>query len=129
MAATQWDNVVVLQTSFIGDTVLTLPLLGEIKRRYPRARLSFFCSPQGKELAQNCAAIDEVIVDDKKGEHRGISGIWRQARDLRTRAFSLALTPHKSLRSALILYLARIPYRIGFRQSRGWFLFNCLVER
>ena len=129
MAAARWDNVLVLQTSFIGDTVLTLPLLDEIKRRYPRARLSLFCSPQGKELAESCVAIDEIIVDDKKGDHRGLSGIWRQALRLRTQAFSLALTPHKSLRSALILYLARIPCRVGFRQSKGWFLFNRLVHR
>jgi heptosyltransferase-2 len=129
MATAQWDNVLVLQTSFIGDTVLTLPLLDEIKCRYPRARLSFFCSPQGQELAESCAAIDEVIVDDKKGAHRGLTGLWRQARSLRRKAFSLALTPHKSLRSALILYLARIPCRVGFRQSKGWFLFNHLVHR
>ena len=75
----QWDNVLVLQTSFIGDTVLTLPLLSEIKRRYPRARLSLLCTPQGGELAQNCAAVDEIIVDDKRGEHRGVSGLGREA--------------------------------------------------
>jgi heptosyltransferase-2 len=129
MAAVQWDKVLVLQTSFIGDTVLTLPLLGEIKRRYPRAQVTFFCTPQGQELARNCAAVDEIIVDDKRGAHRGFRGLWRQALALRARAFSLALTPHKSLRSALILYLARIPCRVGFRQSKGWFLFNRLVHR
>ena len=129
MTAPKWDNVLVLQTSFIGDTVLTLPLLGAIKRRYPRARLSLFCTPQGKELAENCAAVDEIIVDDKRGEHGGLFGLWRQALNLRNRAFSLALTPHKSLRTALILYLARIPCRVGFRQSKGWFLFNRLVDR
>ena len=129
MAAVHWDNILVLQTSFIGDTVLTLPLLSEIKRRYPGARLSFFCSPQGKELAESCVAIDEIIVDDKKGVHRGVSGLWRQALCLRNKKFSLALTPHKSLRSALILYLARIPCRVGFRQSKGWFLFHRLVQR
>jgi heptosyltransferase-2 len=129
MAAVQWDKVLVLQTSFIGDTVLTLPLLSEIKRRYPRAKLSFFCTPQGQGLARNCAAVDEIIVDDKRGEHRGLGGLWRQALDLRARAFSLALTPHKSLRSALILYLAHIPCRVGFCQSKGWFLFNRLVHR
>jgi heptosyltransferase-2 len=129
MAPARWDRVLVLQTSFIGDTVLTLPLLSEIKRRFPSARLSFLCTPQGKELAQNCAAIDEIIVDDKKAEHHGPSGLWRQVLNLRAREFSLALTSHKSLRSALILYLTRIPCRVGFRQSKGWFLFNRRVER
>ncbi|MGH7928215.1 MAG: lipopolysaccharide heptosyltransferase II, partial [Candidatus Binatia bacterium] len=121
--------VLVLQTSFLGDTVLTLPLLNEIKRRFPHAKLAFFCSPQGRELAESCAAIDEIIVDDKKGGHRGLSGLWRQAFALRKWAFTLALTPHKSLRSALILYLAGIPCRVGFRQSKGWYLFNRLVNR
>jgi heptosyltransferase II len=129
MAEARWENVLVLQTSFIGDTVLTFPLLGEIKRRFPRARLTFFCSPQGHELAQSSSAIDEIIVDDKKGNDRGIYGLWRQALGLRKKSFTVALTPHKSLRSALLLYLARIPCRVGFRQSKGWYLFNRLVNR
>jgi heptosyltransferase-2 len=129
MPATQWTNVLVLQTSFLGDTVLTLPLLAEIKRRLPNARLTFFCSPQGQELLEGCSVIDAIIVDDKKGAHRGLSGIRNQARRLRELRFTLALTPHKSLRSALILYLARIPCRVGFRQSKGWFLFNRRADR
>jgi heptosyltransferase-2 len=129
MVAAQWDKILVLQTSFLGDTVLTLPLLGEIKRRFPLAQLAFFCAPQGRELAESCSAVDAVIVDDKRGADRGLSGLRRQARRLRQMRFTLALTPHKSLRSALILYLARIPCRVGFRQSKGWFLFNRLVNR
>jgi heptosyltransferase-2 len=129
MADPLWDNVLVLQTSFLGDTVLTLPLLAEIKRRFPNVRLSFFCSPQGKQLAEACCFIDRIIIDDKKGADGGWHGLWRQALRLRQMAFTLALTPHKSLRSALMLYLARIPCRVGFRQSKGWFLFNRLVHR
>jgi heptosyltransferase-2 len=129
MAGAEWDNVLVLQTSFLGDTVLTLPLLAEIRRRFPRARLTFFCSPQGQALAASCRDIDETIVDDKRGEHRGLTGLWRQALRLRKEAFTVALTPHKSLRSALIVYLAHIPCRVGFRQSKGWYLFNRLVNR
>ena len=129
MVTARWDNVLVLQTSYLGDTVLTLPLLAEIKRRFPREKLTFFCSPQGKQLAENSAAVDDIIVDDKKGADRGWSGLWRQALRLRQMAFTLALTPHKSFRSALILYFAGIPCRVGFRQSKGWFLFNRLVHR
>ena len=40
MAVADWDNVLVLQTSFIGDLVLTLPLIAEIRRRFPNARLT-----------------------------------------------------------------------------------------
>ena len=125
----QWEKVLVLQTSFLGDTVLSLPLVSEIKRRFPQAKLSLLCSPQGRDLLRDHPDIDEIIVDDKKGADQGWRGLWRKAGSLRQMAFSAALSPHKSLRSALLLFFAAIPYRVGFRQSKGWFLFHRRVTR
>ena len=129
MDAKHWQNVVVLQTSFLGDTVLTLPLICEIKRRFPFSRLTLVCTPQGKELLQEHRSIDHILVDDKRGRHRGLIGLWRQARVLRQKHFTLAISPHKSLRSALLLRLARIPSRVGFVQSKGWFLYTLRTQR
>lgn len=129
MAAVDWDNVLVLQTSFLGDLVLTLPLIAEIRQRFPVKSLSLMCTPLGKELLQDHSAIDEIIVDDKKQLHRGWSGLLSQAAALRQRGFSIALTPHKSARTAYLLYRAQIPQRVGFRQSKGWYLFHHRAER
>jgi heptosyltransferase-2 len=71
----------------------------------------------------------KIIIDDKKNADRGWRGLRAKAAALSAKEFTLALTPHKSLRSALMLYLAGIPTRVGFRQSRGWFLFNQHVLR
>ena len=35
MAAPSWQNLLILQTSFLGDTVLTLPLIAEVKATLP----------------------------------------------------------------------------------------------
>lgn len=129
MNAANWENLLIVQTSFLGDTVLTLPLITEVRRRFPVRKLSLLCQPLSHELLQDHPAIDEIIVDDKKRDDRGIGGLRRKAALLAAKKFTLALTPHKSLRSALLLYLAGIPCRIGFRQSRGWFLFHQRVER
>jgi heptosyltransferase II len=129
MILPQGENFLILQTSFLGDTVLTLPLLSEIKRRFPSARLTVLCSPLGKDLLQDYPGIDEILVDDKSGADKGLLGLRRKAKTLREKAFTMALTPHKSLRSALLLYLAGIPCRIGFRQSKGWFFLNQRVNR
>ncbi len=129
MTAANWENLLILQTSFLGDTVLTLPLITEVRRRFPVRKLSLLCQPLSRELLQDHPAIDEIIVDDKKREDGGIAGLRRKAALLAARKFTLALTPHKSLRSALLLSLAGIPCRIGFRQSRGWFLFHQRVQR
>lgn len=129
MAALSWENILVLQTSFLGDTVLTLPLIAELKRRFPIKKLTMLCQPASRELLQDHPMIDEILVDDKKRLDRGFAGLRAKAASLREKRFTIALTPHKSLRSALLLHLAGIPCRIGFRQSRGWFLFHRRVER
>ena len=123
------ESILVLQTSFLGDTVLSLPLITEVKRRFPQTKLTLLCSPVGKELLQDHPDLDAILVDDKHAADGGWRGLIRKARELRSMGFSAALTPHKSLRSALLLFLARIPYRVGFRQSKGWFLFHRRVER
>jgi heptosyltransferase-2 len=123
------EKILVLQTSFIGDTVLTLPLVSQIKARFPASRLTVLCSPLGKELLHDYPDIDDILVDDKRKADRGLGGLWRKAAALKRLRFSMAITPHKSLRSALILYLAGIPCRVGFRESKGWFLFHRRVSR
>jgi len=129
MAAAICENLLILQTSFLGDTVLTLPLIAEVRRRFPVGRLTVLCQPMSWELLQDHPAIDEIIIDDKKRADRGWQGLRAKAAVLSAKKFTLALTPHKSLRSALMLYLAGIPTRVGFRQNRGWFLFHQRVVR
>ncbi|MGH7830687.1 MAG: glycosyltransferase family 9 protein, partial [Candidatus Binatia bacterium] len=87
------------------------------------------CTPQAKSLLEGNPDLDEIVVDDKRGRARGLRGLRRMARELQSRGFTIALSPHKSLRTALLLFLARIPDRVGFRQSVGWFLYHRRVHR
>lgn len=129
MAPSKRERILVVQTSFLGDAVLTTPLFSEIRRRFPEAELAVLCTPQAKILLEGNPDLHEVITDDKKGDDRGWMGLWRKAKDLRSRGFTKALSPHKSFRSGLLLFLAGIPYRVGFRQSAGWFFYHRQVDR
>ena len=123
------EKILVVQTSYLGDVVLTIPLLSELKRRFPESELVVLCTPQAKDLLEGNLDIDEIITDDKKGRQKGWAGLWRKAQELRSRGFTIALSPHKSFRSALLLFLAGIPYRVGFCQSVGWFLYHARANR
>lgn len=123
------QKILIVQTSFLGDAVLTTPLLSEVRRRFPEAELAVLCTPQARNLFAGNPDIDEIITDDKKGEGKGWLGVWRKAKDLRSLGFTIAISPHKSFRSALLLFLAAIPLRVGFRQSAGWFLYHRRVKR
>lgn len=120
-------NVVVLQTSFLGDSLLTLPLLRRLKESLPGARVSVLTLPKNGDVFRNNPWVDEVILDDKRGVHSGPLGAWKISAELKSRGFDLAVIPHRSFRSALVARLAGIPRRVGFAASAGNFLLTDAV--
>lgn len=130
MTDSKRERILVAQTSFLGDVVLTTPLLSAIRRHFPQAVLSVLCTPQAKSLLESNPDLDEILIYEKGRDGKGTKqGIWSKAKELRSRSFTMAISPHKSLRTALLLFLAGIPRRIGFRQSAGWFLYHRRVNR
>lgn len=120
-------KAVVLQTSFLGDSLLTLPLLRRLKESLPGATLAVVTLPKHADVFRGSQWVDEVILDDKRGAHGGPAGPWRIAAELKAKGFDLAVIPHRSFRSALVAWLAGIPRRVGFAASAGRFLLTDAV--
>lgn len=122
-------RLLVAQTGFLGDVVLTTPLLRALRRILTPASLTMLTIPQAKALVEHHPDVDQVLVDAKRMDGRGVGGLIRTARSLRQKGFTLAVAPHKSLRTALLLALAGIPHRIGFHQNAGRFLYHRTAVR
>lgn len=122
-------RLLVAQTGFLGDVVLTTPLLSALRRTLAPDSMTVLTTPQAKPLLEHHPDVDRVFVDAKRTQGRGVRGLVRMAQQLRRERFQLALAPHKSLRTALLLALAGIPCRMGFRQSPGWFLYHRTAVR
>lgn len=116
------ENILVIQTAFIGDAILTLPLVRVLKDFFPDANIDMVVTPRAQELFMNHPDIGETIPYDKREKDRGIAGLRRMAGNLRERKYDMAFIPHRSLRSAAVAWLARIPLRFGFHRSAGRFL-------
>lgn len=130
-ASNEWREpaLLVVQTSFLGDVVLTTPLLSALRQQVAPRRLTVLVRPEAAPLLAGHPDVDEVMVDDKRGRDRGALGWLRTARRLRHARFDVAVSPHRSLRTALLLAAARIPQRVGFRDSRGAPLYHVRVPR
>ncbi|MFA6318539.1 MAG: glycosyltransferase family 9 protein [Elusimicrobiota bacterium] len=115
-------RVLVIQTAFLGDCLLTLPLLRELKALCPASRVAVLTTERTEEVFAGSPWVDETIVDRKRGEHAGFFGALSMAALLRERRFDCAVIPHRSLRSAFLAWLAGIRERIGFSTSAGSFL-------
>lgn len=122
-------SLLVVQTSFLGDVVLTTPLLTALRQRVRPRRLDVLVRPEAVAFVRGHPDVDGVLVDDKRGADRGLGGLWRTARRLRRERFDVVVSPHRSLRTALVLAAAGIPRRVGFADSRGAVLFHERVPR
>ena len=127
-AMRDFKNIVVVQTAFIGDVILTLPLVQACKRVFPAAAIDVIVTPAAKELCATHADIREAIAYDKRGTDSGLAGLMRISRLLRSRSYDAAIVPHRSLRSAALVDLSRIPIRIGFDRSAGKVLLKKTVH-
>jgi len=106
----------VIQTAFLGDVVLTTPLLEALARRH--GPVDVVTTPAAATLVETHPAVRRVIPYDKRGKDRGLGRLVALARTLRAERYAVAYLPHRSLRTATLAWLARIPKRVGFRD--GW---------
>ena len=123
-----FDKILVVQTAFLGDVILTLPLIQRIKKNYPAASIDVVVVPAAANLLENHPAVSDVLPYDKRGTDKGLNGFVRLRKLLAANRYDLAVVPHRSLRSALLTRLAGVPLRIGFDRSSGSHFFNHIVQ-
>lgn len=118
-------SFLVIQTSFLGDLVLTTPLMASLAERGP---VDVVATPAGAPLLANHPAVRAVIVYDKRRTDAGIGGLWRLARALRAGRYDAAYLAQGSVRSATLARLAGIRETVGFDTSAGSWLYTRRVR-
>lgn len=93
---------IVVQTAFLGDVVLTLPLCAAIKEYDAEAHVVMVTTPAASGIAERCHAIDEVVVFDKRARHRSASARTALARNVHA-TDAIVLVPHKSFRTMMLV--------------------------
>ncbi|MBC7899013.1 MAG: lipopolysaccharide heptosyltransferase II [Saprospiraceae bacterium] len=115
------NSIVVHGTNWVGDAIMTVPALRELRRLFPDAAISLLTRSWAEGIFSNASFIDEIIVFNQ-GKSR-IGSVFDQSKYLRDLKFDLAVLLPNSFRSALTAKLAFIPRRIGYNKDlRGLLL-------
>jgi heptosyltransferase II len=112
-------RVLVVQTAFLGDIVLTTPLLGELKRIEPGCALTVLTTPLGRAILAGHPCVDAIVTHDKKGTDGGPIGVLRAALALRRTEFDVAIAAQRSSRTGILIRGSGAPRRIGFTGAAG----------
>ncbi len=117
-------KILLVQTSFLGDTILSTPLIEGLKKIHPQAELWMMTTPLAADLVKRDPLLSGVIQFAKRGPEKGIKGLLRQAAKLQKHNFEIVYSLHRSARTSLLLWLSRIPQRIGYKSAKLAFLYT-----
>lgn len=121
------ERVLVIQTAFLGDVVLTTGLLTHLAERL--GPVDIVTTSTAAPLLAHHPAVGRVIEYRKRGADRGLGGLLRLAKTLRAGQYQRVYLPHGSHRSAALARLAGIPARIGFESSPGRWGYTRRIRR
>lgn len=127
-------RILVLRYRFIGDTILTVPFLRNLRRAEPDAYIAWVVAPGSSEVVSGIPYVDELINwdpetihADSRGTHKTLGDKLKFIRDLRGRKFEKVYVLKRSFGSALIGFLCGARQRIGFDTEGRSFLLTRAV--
>jgi len=122
-------KILVIRYRFIGDTILTVPFLRNLRKAYPDAQIDMLVGPVSGEVLTDCPYIDNLIVFDttRKFKYENTKqekrSFFSYVSLLKNQKYDKAYVLKRSFSSAALAFLAGIKERIGFdTEHRGIFL-------
>jgi heptosyltransferase-2 len=110
-------KIAVFNTAFLGDAVLTLPLIRTLNKAWPGAELHFITRGGLAPLFKGQKELARLREFDKRGEHKGPLAALAFGREMNREKFDLWISAHLSLRSGTVALLSGAKRRIGYRQA------------
>ncbi len=109
------DRILIRSTNWIGDAVMSVAALREVRRLYPEAHLAVFARHWVAGLFEGQGIVDEIIPFSN---HRSTLK-WRH----QLRSYDAVILFQNAFEAGLLAFLSRTPTRIGYStQGRGFLL-------
>lgn len=121
------SRILVINLAFIGDVLLSSPVIRALREAYPQAAVDMLTVPLSVPVAERNPYVRQVFAYDKRGKHRKLTELFALIRLLRQQHYDLAISLNFSLRSAFMAWASGASRRIGYdAQNGGWLLTDTL---
>jgi heptosyltransferase-2 len=110
-------RILLVPKSYLGDTVLSTPVIAGIKHIHPEAQVWMLTNPHAAQIVERDPLLSGIIHYDKRGVDRGMIGFIRTAAKLRALEINRVYSIHRSYRTAMLLWLSGIKARVGYASA------------
>ena len=119
-------TILIIQTAFIGDTILASHFARAVKDQYPNAKIHFFLRKGNESVIQGLSSVEKVWVWDKQGgKTKNLIKLILGLREIR---FDMVFNLHRHFNSGLVSALMKSPFKVGFQQTPLSFFYTHKVN-
>lgn len=121
-------RILIVQLDHLGDSVLTSPLITNLRIAYPEAVIDVLASPSNHEVFAADPQVNRVQIAARTWFERHPSrwgllrAVWELGRKIRGQGYDLGIDVRGDVLSVLVLALGGIPRRVGWAMGGGAFL-------
>lgn len=119
-------TILIIQTAFIGDTILASHFARAVKDQYPNSEIHFFLRKGNESVIQGLSTIAKVWVWDKQGGKT--RNLFKLISELRNIRFDMVFNLHRHFNSGLVSALMKSPFKAGFSQNPLSFFYTHKVN-
>ena len=124
LCSREFQRILLIKLSAVGDVVHTIPVLNKLRRRYPKAQLDWLVTPGIAELLRHHPAITWIIEFEREAWSQPwrlapFASYARLAAQLRRAKYDLVIDMHGQFRTAALTLATGAPARIGFDRPRA----------
>ena len=107
-------RILVVAPAWIGDTILSQPLLARLKAKRPDLPIDVLAPAWTAPVLRRMREVAEVLDSPFRHGELALRERWRLGRRIAPRRYALAVVLPNSFKSALVPYFAGIPIRAGY---------------
>ncbi|MBI1838341.1 MAG: glycosyltransferase family 9 protein [Flavobacteriia bacterium] len=120
------QKILIIQTAFLGDVILATPVLAELKRIYPEAKIDFLVRKGNESLLTNNPKCNQIfILDKQKGK---LKNIQKLILTFRKNKYDLVVNLHRFASTGIITAFSGAKKKYGFKKNPLSFLYSKVFE-
>ena len=116
------QRFLIIQTAFIGDVILTTPVIEKLRQHYPEAIIDLLVRKGNQTLLENNPHLHKVYVLNKKSQK--YLNVIQMIRRLRETRYDYLINLQRYFTTGVISFFARSHYKIGFDKNPLSFIYD-----
>ena len=122
------EKILIIQTAFPGDAILTLPFIQKLKESNSLSTIDVICIPATAEIFSASPFVNKVIILNKRKQHKSLFSIIKFSLKIKNENYSKVYSPHRSFRSSLIVFISSIKESFGYDIASMSFIYRNKIK-